>query len=618
MSPFKPQKLPWAAALAGDASGGEGRLPAAQARWLQRLGYDIARERSLPLPLPALPSLVAPSQPQGPAWRAAQRARIVPRINSLRYDPVSGSLLVYRRAMDGGLLWRRLRDGVAVHEKAGLDEEPPLHVLANTAARLLPVARPRIAELPSGYVEVSSPAMAQLLRERREHFLDTQVHAPVGYFSPLDENTDLSGGEPAGLRASTSFVADSPLAGADASAAPAAPDQSHGQGAGTRSLGAAAEQRRCQSTPLRGGRKTRPLAAQLAGKSSYRRGVREGAQHVQEQLLQQPALAAQLMDSLFQRDPDSLVWSQHSSLAVQREQVEAADLWSRSLYAPPKDTIRHVPVRLSRRKQHYRLKYQWIPQPLVHNAVNNLYHQRRYSASHRSAMEQQQREQQREQQSAPAEPSCQRGLYASSSVYLSDQLAPFEFDGVRWDCEGGEEVRARRGGKSARSEPADSAKHPRRQHPLGGTLEHPRLLVCEEEEEDDVSSLQTSDSLLEDSTIASRQSLNASQGVAISMRSAPTVPGALHTSSTALRSSANSFQTYLQSVPEGRLPDAEAMKKAVRATRDSLSSAQSPPRLSTELMHVRKKGVARKFRYRYPALGNAQSRKDSVHPHHWL
>ena len=56
-----------------------------------------------------------------------------------------------------------------------------------------------------------------------------------------------------------------------------------------------------------------------------------------------------------------------------------AEVWSRSLYRPRQPSLPRVVV-WPRRKasEHYSLRYQWIPQPLVHNAVNNLYYARTY------------------------------------------------------------------------------------------------------------------------------------------------------------------------------------------------------------------------------------------------
>lgn len=53
------------------------------------------------------------------------------------------------------------------------------------------------------------------------------------------------------------------------------------------------------------------------------------------------------------------------------------DMWrSRSLYKPSKKAVTKLGVWPRPPKQNYKLRYTWIPQPLLHNAVNNLYHEK--------------------------------------------------------------------------------------------------------------------------------------------------------------------------------------------------------------------------------------------------
>ncbi|KAJ1441104.1 hypothetical protein B484DRAFT_415253 [Ochromonadaceae sp. CCMP2298] len=53
------------------------------------------------------------------------------------------------------------------------------------------------------------------------------------------------------------------------------------------------------------------------------------------------------------------------------------EMWrSRSTYIPKKEVVAKVVVWPKASRQHYQLKYTWIPQPLVHNAVNDLFYEK--------------------------------------------------------------------------------------------------------------------------------------------------------------------------------------------------------------------------------------------------
>jgi hypothetical protein len=58
---------------------------------------------------------------------------------------------------------------------------------------------------------------------------------------------------------------------------------------------------------------------------------------------------------------------------------ELENVWKRSLYVKPKEISSKVVVWQRPVPQHYHLKYTWIPQPLVHNAVHEVF----YDRSHR-------------------------------------------------------------------------------------------------------------------------------------------------------------------------------------------------------------------------------------------
>jgi len=70
--------------------------------------------------------------------------------------------------------------------------------------------------------------------------------------------------------------------------------------------------------------------------------------------------------------------AREQSSQVDEDSVDSdEEMWrSRALYKPNKNYVNKLGVWPRPPAKHYKLRYTWIPQPLLHNAVNNLYHEK--------------------------------------------------------------------------------------------------------------------------------------------------------------------------------------------------------------------------------------------------
>jgi hypothetical protein len=65
-----------------------------------------------------------------------------------------------------------------------------------------------------------------------------------------------------------------------------------------------------------------------------------------------------------------------------------ASVWQRAVYKPPKKIISKAKIWNRRTApMHYNLKYTWVPQPLVHNAVNQLFNEKSYRDFHKDSQQ---------------------------------------------------------------------------------------------------------------------------------------------------------------------------------------------------------------------------------------
>ena len=79
-----------------------------------------------------------------------------------------------------------------------------------------------------------------------------------------------------------------------------------------------------------------------------------------------------------------------SQALLESKEYDADDLfsvWRRSVYQKPKEIRSRVVVWNRPTPQHYHFKYSWIPQPLVHNAVHEVFFDRSYRDVHRETKE---------------------------------------------------------------------------------------------------------------------------------------------------------------------------------------------------------------------------------------
>jgi len=78
-------------------------------------------------------------------------------------------------------------------------------------------------------------------------------------------------------------------------------------------------------------------------------------------------------ESLFFQDQSYVISNEEYRSAVDYDSDE--EMWrSRSLFKPRKAVEPKVVVWKRPARRHYKLKYTWLPQPLMHNAANNLYY----------------------------------------------------------------------------------------------------------------------------------------------------------------------------------------------------------------------------------------------------
>jgi predicted nuclease with TOPRIM domain len=88
------------------------------------------------------------------------------------------------------------------------------------------------------------------------------------------------------------------------------------------------------------------------------------------------------------KDEKSLLFSQYSDLLERADNTtsglmdedddDMVSVWKRAVYKKPKEHLPKVVVWNKPAPQHYHFKYTWIPQPLVNNAVHELYYDRSY------------------------------------------------------------------------------------------------------------------------------------------------------------------------------------------------------------------------------------------------
>jgi hypothetical protein len=118
--------------------------------------------------------------------------------------------------------------------------------------------------------------------------------------------------------------------------------------------------------------------------------VRHGVGRLSSSLTAAPQDAQQ---SIFRSLAPSLSMSNSQLEALQRsretESLVESDLenvWSRSVYQKRPPSISRVSTSRRKTPAHYSFKYSWIPQPLLHNAVNNLYYEKTFRDFNRESI----------------------------------------------------------------------------------------------------------------------------------------------------------------------------------------------------------------------------------------
>eukprot|EP01031_Cornospumella_fuschlensis_P036516 gene36516-44298_t len=392
--------------------------PSAIGRYLHRLGYDVSQE----IQLDSLPFLSQRNRNKTLSEHTLKylgREVVRPPLFTLKYDPLTGQLLIYKRGEDG-VGWRRVRDNQRVSLGGALEKEPPLplQTLPPSLAPLLPP--PSVYEQRSGYIEVQNKFMAEgggYVKGEREKFIDKFISpsAPAGSWVTGGFADGVGGGW---LEAGSSFVTD-----------PALQSQA-GSDVGYPALNASAPsmlappviQFSRTGSPIRGGRKVLALKTALEEQERGRSapppnssqilknknahestlGMRlrgplmgpmgESAEGSMTSSYFDPELLFTLLEKEGKEMKDQEVWERFRTLALERDKLtrrstirptislggddtgaeewEEGEVWSRALFRPPKEIVSRLNIR-PRRKENYKLKYEWIPQPLVHNAVNN-------------------------------------------------------------------------------------------------------------------------------------------------------------------------------------------------------------------------------------------------------
>ncbi|RYH21316.1 hypothetical protein EON65_20970, partial [archaeon] len=146
--------------------------PSAIGRYLHRMGYDVSQEIQLDS-LPFLSQRNRNKSLSAHTIRYLGREVVRPPLLTLKYDPLTGQLLIFKRG-DDGVGWRRLRDNQPVSSGGVLEKEPPLplQTLPPSLAPLLPP--PSVYEQRSGYIEVQNKFMAEgggYVKGEREKFI---------------------------------------------------------------------------------------------------------------------------------------------------------------------------------------------------------------------------------------------------------------------------------------------------------------------------------------------------------------------------------------------------------------------------------------------------------------
>lgn len=127
-------------------------------------------------------------------------------------------------------------------------------------------------------------------------------------------------------------------------------------------------------------------------KSSAWGRVKKGVEDMSAAVAQDPALQRKLYRAAtnasiasssvgFDDDLDFTAGQRHDEMSNNNDNRSDYDsdeeMWrSRSVYKAGQDAILHTKLWPKRPKMSYKLRYTWIPQPLLHNAVNNLYYEK--------------------------------------------------------------------------------------------------------------------------------------------------------------------------------------------------------------------------------------------------
>lgn len=286
-----------------------------------------------------------------------------PPIGTHRYHPFTGHLLVYK----GNNIWKRVHDNEIVnYDLNKFNDKLPVESITSLTTEVKDLIRqlPSIKESRTGYITVQNNKLSTT---------SLPVLTPSTPFTP----------------ASSSFLT------------------SHQQDFQTQyqvssdrlqnSLDLSHFQLSKEGNPIRGGKKY-PMYSIDPNKPDMWKSVRDGLLSQQSEFSNLPVVRNMVYGSETGENDEE---EQHSlstypsydlissiPLLQSIEEIETNDIqdyesvWKRSVFVPKKKIVSKVVVWPKKTPGHYSFKYSWIPQPLVHNAVNSHYYTKSKDRTH--------------------------------------------------------------------------------------------------------------------------------------------------------------------------------------------------------------------------------------------
>lgn len=316
----------------------------------------------------------------------------MPRIGTKRYEPSTGHLIVYK----GNNRWVRVLTGedVVLVDKLA-DERLSISkfnsVVSNAKESIL--VPPSIFEMKSGMISVNNPSLEEKSSFSRSHKLNfdkSYTHTSDGEYENDDDEDDFRVRKEDSMSdyGSTTDSTVTPIKQANKK-------ESVSLLTGWTVLGdsyVAVQKRKCKSTPQR-------IPVEQQGISWQK--VREGVKELSYRLNSSRERSSRVMNEASRMDTisiksewhpktdtgDKMSAQQYLNYEISESFDETAAVWSRSIYQPKKKIIPKVVVWPKKAPEHYSLKFTWIPQPLVHNAVNNIYYEKTYRDFHKGSIE---------------------------------------------------------------------------------------------------------------------------------------------------------------------------------------------------------------------------------------